>query len=218
LSDKLIEAEYRKIDLDIARLDLRKGEEFLWRNLRVNFRNAVRQAKKNNLFVYRGSSKDLFEMFLKLFKKKPIGKKILLRNDFLRKEFREFSRERLVEFWVAEKDNVVVAVNYFLRHKDSVYWLHNVYLKEAMIYRANNLVLWEALKYYSNNGFNLAHLGTLGYENNGPSGYGRFKLGLNPLLERVAYFNRINNRFMGKIGDAHLRFRKLINNFIRHKI
>lgn len=213
LKNKLIENNYKNLEIKLAKIDLSLNEQALWRNLQQNFRNAIRQAERNRIDISKDSSPNKFPVFYRLLKENALKNNLSSpKYKIFKLETEELSGQNMIDLWFASRNEVSLSADYFIRYKDCVYWLYNGSLKEAYKFRANNLLLWKAIQYYAKEGLKIAHLGTLGYLQNDVSGYGRFKLGLRPQLFAGAYLVKINNPLLWRLGNINFKIKHYLKN------
>jgi hypothetical protein len=166
-------------------IHLKDGEEWLFRRMDAAVRRAVRRAQHNGLTVEFCNSFESMETYYALHCQTR------RHHGVPPQPFRFF--ENLHRHVIALGRGFVVVVRFEKRPIAAAVFLHqgrHALYKfgaselEFQHLRPNNLLMWEAMKHYSQNGFSDLHLGRTSLHN---EGLRRFKLGFGAVEERIEY-------------------------------
>ncbi len=169
-----------------AFLDLTRAEDILWKGLRDKGRNLVRSAQRHGVTARIANELHYFEPFYHFYKEvrtkhqtKYIG------YDELRAKFEAFTQNKLADLWVAFRDEVPLAYAFIWKYKQNINFVYGSSDPEGWRYKPNNLLQWELIRYYQQQGYNLYNMWGIRNmnlnEQTVPSerkieGYGKFKL------------------------------------------
>lgn len=153
-------------------LDLTVGEECLFKGMKGETRNQVRQAARRGVvveFEYQNGDwvDDYIRMSISTYERQ--GLSTPMRKAFLKVLFKAIGGIRL-EDWSQERPgavhpgmgvnavlalvgNKIIAASLVLFGKDTVYYLDNVSFREYQHYRANNAIMWAIIQRAANSGF-----------------------------------------------------------------
>lgn len=130
------------------RLDLRPDLEALWKTMHDSTHRAIRKSEREGLTVRMAESEpDLrvfFEMHLKIRKYK-YG---LLAQpySFLQNIWRHFVEPRHGFLMLAIHEDKIVAGDFFLEWKDTLYYKFNASLHDDLSHRPNDLLIWHGIQ------------------------------------------------------------------------
>ena len=167
------------------RIHLKDGEEWLFRRMDASVRRAVRRAQQHGLTVEFCNSLESMETYYALHCQTR------RHHGMPPQPFRFF--ENLHRHVIASGRGFVVVVRFEKRPIAAAVFLHEgrhaLYKFGAseldfQHLRPNNLMMWEAMKHYSEMGFTDLHLGRTSLHN---EGLRRFKLGFGAVEERIEY-------------------------------
>lgn len=188
-------------------VDLDSSEEALFARLKVATRRGVRKAQRAQLGIEFSSQTDAMEGFYRLHcaTRRRHGvppQPWLFFENILRLVIQP--GHGFVVTASLEKKPIAAAVFFH-------FGFEAVYKFGASDYnfqhlRGNNLVLWEAIKRYSANGFSRLHLGRTSLAN---KGLRRFKLGFGAMEEKIRYFKYDFRKqaFVGGVDHSNLWFK-----------
>jgi hypothetical protein len=183
-------------------LNLKGDESELFSRCDGSARQAVRKAERSGLTIEFSQNLDAVRTFYELHCKtrKRLG---ALPQPFI--FFQNIYRQVLAknQGWVvlARRDSVSVAGAVFFHLGNSAIFKYGASDDRFQPLRANNLVMWEAIKRYSRLGFATLDLGRTSLDNDGLR---RFKLGWGTDEYRIDYlkFDRRHNHFVSKKGES----------------
>ena len=130
------------------RLDLRPDRDALWESMHDSTHRAIRKSQRAGLEVRMAQSEDelraFFEMHLRIRKYK-YG---LLAQPYLffQNIWRYFVEAHHGFLLVAVHDGKIVAGDFFLDWKDTLYYKFNASLPDDLSYRPNDLLIWEGIR------------------------------------------------------------------------
>lgn len=184
-----------------AFLNLQLEEETLWKNLRDKGRNLVRYAKRHGVTARIANELQYFELFYHFYKEirtkhntKYIG------YDELRAKFESFTKQNLADLWVAFLDEKPLAYVFIWKYKQTINYVYGSSDPLYWKYKPNNLLQWEIICYYKQQGYTLYNMWGLRNMNlteNTPTpkkeieGYGKFKLSFGPEVRDLVRYVRI---------------------------
>jgi lipid II:glycine glycyltransferase (peptidoglycan interpeptide bridge formation enzyme) len=179
-------------------LDLSIGEENLFKNLSSNTKRNIKKAIREDVTVDLSSSRSALEEFYQMncaTRKKhglpPQPKK------FFNNLFTYIISEEKGFIAIGKQNNLTVAgAIYLLIGKKVVYKFGASYMKYQNL-RANNLVMWDAIKYSSNEGFESF---CFGITEPGNEGLRKFKLGWGTKedVSNTYKYDLVKNNFIPK--------------------
>ncbi|MBI5591071.1 MAG: GNAT family N-acetyltransferase [Deltaproteobacteria bacterium] len=149
-------------------LVLIKGEEALWMGLRGSTRRNVKKAEKAGITVVMDNSMEALRQFYRLncLTRKSHG---LPPQPFLffYKLFEHILSKGFGIVALAYHGEKIVAGNIYLHFGRFAIYKYGASDKRYQLLRANNLLQWEAIRWYANRGFHQLCLGRTEMENNG---------------------------------------------------
>jgi CelD/BcsL family acetyltransferase involved in cellulose biosynthesis len=137
------------------RLDLRPELDALWNAMHDSTHRAIRKSERTGLTVRIAESehelRTFFEMHLKVRKYK-YG---LLAQpfSFFQNIWRQFVEAGHGFLLLAIHDEKIVAGDFFLDWKDTLYYKFNASLPDDLSFRPNDLLIWEAVQHGKQHGF-----------------------------------------------------------------
>lgn len=119
----------------------------LWTSLPKKTRNMVRKAEKNKLKVTH--MKDAVETFYPIYEKHMVikGLRVKPKEYFLKLEIES---DNSLDYFAIRLNDEIVGFMVFLSFGNIVSYLYNVCDYSAAQLGANNMMMWEAMKYYHN--------------------------------------------------------------------
>jgi len=193
----------------IHNLDTTVDEEKLFKNLSSNTKRNIKKAKREGVTVEISSSKFALEDFYRMnciTRKKhglpPQPKK------FFDNLFKNVLSQNNGFIAIGKYNNISIAGAVYLHIGHKALYKFGASYMEYQNLRANNLVMWEALKYYSANGFESFSFGRTEPDN---EGLRKFKLGWGTTEEilNTYRFNFTTNDFVSmktKTSGLHNKF------------
>ena len=169
-------------------LDLVNSEEYIFKNLRSNWRNSLRKGLKLTK-VREIDNMNSIKLILKEYKNfafklgfKPVSiKKCIVWSENAIKN-RSFLRLKIYQAYNANNEKESLGGIGILCFKDSALYLFGYTSKQGKKFQANYALLWKGIIDQKNNGFKKFDLGGIDEKNN--RGIMKFKEGLNGLLEK----------------------------------
>jgi hypothetical protein len=142
-------------------IDLSKGEEFVWANLKNKNRNAIRKAMKYQIEIINGRSTELIEKLIELYKE-TMDREHADQYYYFEKEFFYDTLDELSEnstIFAARYNNKIISAFLILYNERYAHYHLGGNNEEAMYLHANNLLLYEASKWALERGISGFHLG-----------------------------------------------------------
>lgn len=170
------------------RLDLRGGEKELWTRLDASVRRAIRKAEKSALAVEFSSDFDAVRTFYSLF--------CLTRRrhgtppqpfEFFENIHRHVLSKNLGWVVLAKARGLPVAGAMYFHFGKSAIYKFGASDENAHLLRANNLVMWEAIRRYSSAKFDFLDFGRTSLTN---VGLQRYKRNWGTVERRINYFRQ----------------------------
>jgi hypothetical protein len=167
-------------------LDLRSGPEALFTGFASSVRRAIRKAELRDLNVQISQSREAILAFYRLHvrTRRRHGLPPQPASFFLRIHD-EIIKPGLGFVVLADKSSTPVAAAVFLHMGTKAVYKFGASDLRHQDLRANNLVMWEAIQFLAQNGFDTLHLGRT---SRGNQGLRRFKLGWGAEEETLEYF------------------------------
>lgn len=167
-------------------LDLTLGEKVLFENLDPSVRRAIRKAQKENVRIVMDRSMSAMRQYFDLH--------VLTRHKHGLPpqpfEFFEHIQQRFLAaghgfVTTAFSDTIPVAAAVFLTANQKAVYKFGASNEKLLHLRANNLVMWEAIRHLASRGFQTLDFGrtSLGHD-----GLRRFKLGWGALEKNLSYY------------------------------
>jgi hypothetical protein len=167
-------------------LDLTIGEEQLWKSFEGRARNAMRKAESSGVQVEIGQSAQILREFYQLHcltrRKHGVPPQPLVFFNNIRSCI--LARDQGIVA-VARLDGAPVAAAVFFHLAGRVIYKFSASNLAAQHLRPNNLVMWEAIRWYTRAGAREMHFGRTSLKN---EGLRRYKRGFNTLEEELRYY------------------------------
>jgi hypothetical protein len=189
-------------------VDLKEGVDQLWRNLKSETRNEVRQAQRRGVEIYEPTSldqwlRDYWEMHKTVYSQqnmKPPGS-----LEFYKALWDHLYSKGQLKVVLAKYQGKTIAGGIFPIYRDTIYFLDGASFREYGPLRGNNLIQWHILCWASTAGLRIYDM----VGANIPS-IARFKRGFGGTETGYPYF-RTTYRLWGKIGFwMYERFRPFL--------
>jgi len=180
-------------------LDLTSGEEQIFKNLSSNTQRNIKKAARNNVFVDLSNSYSSLEEFYTM-------NCITRKRHGLPPQPKKFFKN-LYDIVLNKNKGIVIVSRYngksiagaiYLFVDGKVLYKYGASLFEYQNFRANNLVMWEAIKYFTGRGFSEFNFGRTEYEN---VGLRQFKKGWG-VEEKILNYYRYDLRKNNFIGTS----------------
>ena len=166
------------------------NKEIIWENITSKCRNMIRKAKKNGIRIEIDETGVSLEQFKDIYNKSMDRNKAsdyyYFNNSFFNDTFHSLNNKIFIANAFYNKR--IIASSLILRHKKYLHYHFSGTLKEYMKLAANNMIIYEAAKWGSDNGYKVFHLGG-GYESQGDSLY-RFKKSFSKLEDKDFYIGK----------------------------
>ncbi len=129
-------------------IDLLKDEEQLWKELKQTTRTAIRKAKKNNVIVREIRNEQELKTLFNIYIQRARQKKGWIPYDyvFFKNLWYEF-RDNHGLFLIATYNDKIIGETIFLIYSGVLYFFNNASVKEFWNMRANNLMVWEGMRF-----------------------------------------------------------------------
>jgi Acetyltransferase (GNAT) domain len=167
-------------------LSLRGGEESLWAGLDGTVRTGIRKAREHRVTVSQegdiGALRAFYELHCLTRKRLGVPPQPFL---FFVNIQRYLMERNLASLFLASYRGKPVAGAIFLHFGTQVMFKFGASDRGYQHLRANNLIMWEAIRKFSGSGFCDLHMGRNETDN---PGLRRFKLGWGACEERLSYF------------------------------
>jgi len=169
-------------------LDLRSSEAGLFAQCQPSVRRAIRKAEKLDMSVEHAASREALLTFYRLHCRTRRRHGLPPQPwKFFNSIHREFILPGNGSVFVAKKGSQTVAAAVFLTSRDKVLYKFAASDARFQELRANNLLIWEAIRFYASQGAQTLHFGRTDLTD---PGLRRFKLGWGSKEELLQY-----NRF-----------------------
>ena len=193
------------------KLDLTPGQQQLFLNLRNSTQRNIKKAQKENISVTISTSPQSMKEFYRL-------------NTHTRREHglppQPFNFFRALQNMVIKKDlgfvvtaslnSIVIAANVYFKFGNEVIYKYGASDKKFQHLRANNLVMWEAIKWSADQGFAKLCFGRTEQENKGLM---QFKSGWGAKAYKIYYYkyDLHKNIFTADSSDINHLFKKIFS-------
>lgn len=203
------------------RLGLSVGEAALFAKVEGAVRRAIRKAEKSMLSVEMSQSLDAVHAFYRL------QCKTRKRHGLPPQPFRFFQNifnhvlsQKQGFLFTAKYQQAPIAAAVFFHWEKKAIYKYGASDETFQQLRANNLVMWEAIKWYARNGFELLDFGRTSLTN---EGLRRFKLGWGTEEHRIEYvrYDRQQSGFVNVKDESsgqHNRMFKVLPSFLSRLI
>lgn len=189
-------------------LDLTLGVERLWKNLRAETRNQVRQAERRGVEIYEAKSlDDWLEHYYLMHKAVYLRQKTKppAKPAFYQVLWDHLYGEGRLRVILARHNGKTIAGGIFPIYKDTIYFLDGASLREYQRLRANNLIQWHIISWAASEGLRVYDM----VGANIPS-IAHFKRGFGGREAEYPYF-QMSCGLLGKVGyRLYQRYRPLL--------
>ena len=182
-------------------LDLRPDEETLLMGLNGKCRNAVRYAQRQGVTARIANKLKYFERFYHFYKEIRIKRDTkYIGYDELRAKFESFTQNGLADLWVSFLDDIPLAYAFIWKCKKNINFVYGSSDAESWSYKPNNLIQWELIRHYKQQGYTLYNMWgirNMNFSENTPvtdrkiEGYGKFKLSFGAELRDLIRYVRV---------------------------
>ena len=185
-------------------LDLQPDEHALLMGMGGKCRNAVRYAERQGLTARIVNEIEYFEPFYECYKAVREKKNTqYIGYEELRAKFEAFTQQGLADLWVAFREEQPLAYAFIWKYKKIINFVYGSSHEEGWPYKANNLIQWELIRDYKQQGYRLYNMWGIRNmnlsEHNDPAsqqeieGYGKFKLSFGAELRNLVRYVRIED-------------------------
>lgn len=191
-------------------LELGKNPEILFQSFRENARRNIKKAEKENVKVTICREMEDVKVFYRLncMTRRQHG---LPPQPFLffKKVHEHILSKGLGLIVLATHEGKPIAGNVFFHFGKKAIYKYGASDNSYLRLRANNLIMWEAIRWYSKNGYTHFCFGRTEPENDGLR---RFKNGWGAREEKIRYYkyDLERNDFVGETGGASRRYEKIL--------
>ena len=184
-----------------AFLDLQQEEDALWMGLNGKCRNAVRYAQRQGVTARIANELPYFDRFYHFYReiRTKRNTKYITYNE-LRMKFDAFTRQGLGDLWVAFLDEIPLAYAFIWKYKRTINFVYGSSDEGSWSYKPNNLIQWELIAYYKQQGYTLYNMWgirNMNFSETRPpaereiEGYGKFKLSFGAELRDLVRYVRV---------------------------
>ncbi|MBD3308284.1 peptidoglycan bridge formation glycyltransferase FemA/FemB family protein [candidate division KSB3 bacterium] len=184
-----------------AFLDLRSDEETLWKGLQGKCRNAVRYAQRQGVTARIANELPYFDRFYHFYKEIRIKRDTqYISYEELRAKFEAFTHKGLADLWVSFLDDLPLAYAFIWKYRRTINFVYGSSDAESWSYKPNNLIQWELIRYYKQQGYTLYNMWgirNMNFSEKAPpsdrkiEGYGKFKLSFGAELRDLVRYVRV---------------------------
>ncbi len=185
-----------------AFLDLHPDENDLLMGMGGKCRNAVRYAGRQGLTARIANDIEYFEPFYECYKAVRVKKNTqYISHEELQTKFETFTQQGLADLWVAFREEQPLAYAFIWKYKQIINFVYGSSHEEGWSYKPNNLIQWELIRYYKQQGYTLYNLWGIRNmnlsEKGDPAsqqeieGYGKFKLSFGAELRNLVRYVRV---------------------------
>ena len=130
------------------RLDLRPDLEALWKTMHDSTHRAIRKSEREGLTVRMAESEPELRVFFEMHLKVRKYKYGLLAQpySFLQNIWRHFVEPQHGFLMLAIHEDKIVAGDFFLEWKDTLYYKFNASLHDDLSHRPNDLLIWHGIQ------------------------------------------------------------------------
>ena len=143
------------ISMDLSSADV------IWNNLTSKNRNMVRKAQKSGVEIYHGNSKEIYDVFKKIYEdtmdSDNAGEYYYFKNEFYESIRNDLVNESQI-FW-AEVEGKIIATSIMIYANGYMNYHLSGSVREYQFLAPSNLLLYEAALWGCNNGYRSLHLG-----------------------------------------------------------
>lgn len=143
------------------RLDLRPDLDSLWRAMHESTRRAIRKSQREGLTVRKAESDQELRFFFEMHLKVRKYKYGLLAQpySFFQNIWKHFVEKQRGFLLFALHEDKIVAGDFFLEWKDTLYYKFNASLPDNLSHRPNDMLIWEAIQYGKKEGYTYLDFG-----------------------------------------------------------
>jgi len=181
-------------------LDLKSGTDNLWKGLNHKCRNVIRYAEKEHVTARIANENRYFELFYRFYqdvREKRNTKYMSFKE--LKSRFDYLTANNLADLWVSFLEDKPLAYAFIWKYKKIINFVYGSSDPETLPLKPNNLVQWELIKYYQQNGYLLYNMWGIRNMNFSEKdsgdkkieGYGKFKLSFGSELKDIVRYFRI---------------------------
>ena len=128
-------------------IDYKMGIDNIWKELDQNTRNTIRKAEKNNIKIIESIDIKEFYRFNKMtFSRQNMN--IPYSFEYVEKIYNNL-KDNIKIFKAIDEEGNIHAMNFYIQDNKSVYYLMSGSDPKYRKYGSQNLLQWEAIKYYS---------------------------------------------------------------------
>lgn len=188
-----------------AFLDLTPDEDELLMGMGVKCRNAMRYAGRHGVSARVANELQYFEPFYECYKavRERKNTQYIGYEELLRK-FESFTQQGLADLWVAFREEQPLAYAFIWKCKQTINFVYGSSHEEGWPYKPNNLIQWELIRAYKQQGYTLYNMWGVRNMNLSETrdssaqqeieGYGKFKLSFGAELRNLARYVRVEMR------------------------
>jgi len=144
-------------------LDLKRTPDEIWQSIRSNARRNINKARKSEIVIEQVNSADQVAMAYKLLRDTYERLQVPLAHATLfQSAFEILTPAGMLRMLVARLKDTPVGVMTLLLHKGIVLYWYTGVLREYASFRPNDLLVWHALEWGSQNGFSVFDFGGAG--------------------------------------------------------
>lgn len=137
-----------------TRTALNQPVDSIWKKLKNNAQGPVKQAKKKGMAVRSAESVRAMDVFYDIFSVNRMNLGIpTFPKSFFKSLWQQMYPAQKIRLVLAEKSGKAVAGILLLLHQDTVIDGYAASLPQYRDYRANDLLVWESIKWASENGY-----------------------------------------------------------------
>jgi len=178
-------------------LDVTLGAEQLWKNLKAETRNQVRQAERHGVEIYEPKAlddwlTDYYAMHETVYSRQRM--KAPAKPVVYRALWRSLHSEGQLKVILAKHKGKTIAGGIFPVYKDTIYFLDGASFREQQKLRGNNLIQWHIISWAASEGLRVYDM----VGANIPS-IAHFKSGFGGAEVEYPYF-QVTHGLLGKIG------------------
>lgn len=156
-------------------LDLRPELDALWRGMHDSTHRAIKKAQREGVAVRVAQSEQELRIFFEMHLKVRKYKHSLLAQpfSFFQKIWRHFVEAQSGFILLALYQGKIVAGDFFLVWKDTLYYKFNASTLEDLSHRPNDLLIWEGIQHAKTRGLTFLDFGLCDWEQEGLARYKR---------------------------------------------
>lgn len=184
-----------------------KSSEIIWKNITSKNRNMIRKALKSGVKIYFGLSDSILNDFIKIYKEtmdRDNANSYYYFGENFYKSMLTDLKNNCICFYAKYRDEIIASSLFLLKDKKMHYHLSGS-KTEYMRLAPSNLLLYEAAKWGSENGYKTLHLG--GGVGSGEDGLYKFKKSFNrnnPTKFAIGKKVFITDQYQYLIEKSHL--------------